>query len=186
MEESLGTDLIPLHDAVAQRHEPPRAARFLRRAGGALVVSLLAFSATIFFLTRAKRPDPREVVQAHLAALARGDIHRAYEYFSKSYRDDISLEAFRHLVAVHRSLFRTREVTFDRRSVAGNRARLEVHIITLNGADYPAEYHLVRESGVWRIADFRYHLDSDSADSGIVRITVPSSDSRPSHGLWRD
>lgn len=178
--------LPPIHDAAEQRHERPRPSRFLRRAGGAFVVSLVAFSATIFFLTRAERPDPRDVVRAHLEALARGDIPRAYEYFSESYRTDISLEAFRHLVAMHRSLFRTREVSFDRRSVAENRAVLELHIMTLNGAGYPAEYHLVRESGVWRIADFRYRLDSDSPDPGIVRIAVPSSDCRPSHRLWKD
>lgn len=138
---------------------------FFARTLGSLAVALLAFSATVFFLARLEREDPRAVVTAQLDALSRGDIARAYLYFSDSYRTEVSLEAFHRVVAVHRSLFRPRQVRFARCAVSGNQADLELRVTTASGTDYPVQYHLVRERGSWRVADFRYHLDANAPDA---------------------
>lgn len=149
---------------------PLPARQFLARTLGVLAVTLVTFAGTVFFLTRAAGDDPREVVAAQLEALSHGDLARAYSYFSDSYRAGISLEEFRHLVATHRPLFRMRQVRFGYRTVAGDRAALQLLVTTLSGADYPLEYHLIYERGLWRIEDFRYHLGRASPLPPNARI----------------
>lgn len=150
---------------------PARARRgFLPRALGALLVALATFCATLLYLARAERDGPREVVAAHLEALNVGDIAGAYLYFSDSYRAGISFEVFRHLVAMHRPLFHTRQVRFGHPAISQNRADLELRVTMATGADYPVEYHLVRERGLWRIADFRFHLGQGHTERDDGRI----------------
>lgn len=129
-----------------------------------LAASGLAFTLTAWMLVHFDNPlgsmgsagTPTSVVQAHLEALNRGDLHAAYDLFSQRYRQQVSFEAYHQLVSKHWRLFNIREFRVSRDDEWGGRAALETSILSVDGRRYLARFTLVHAEGRWWIDDLRW------------------------------
>ena len=141
----------------------------LRRLLALLAAGGTAFALTTWTLVRYENPlgllgfgtGPTSVVRAQLEALNRGEFRAAYEMFSSRYRQQVSFEAFQHLVATHRGMFRTRELRVSGHQESGDRAVLETHLLAESGERYRARFTLVRDSGHWWIDDLRWGSEAN-------------------------
>ncbi len=159
-------------------HERREASRrnLLRRLLALLAAGGTAFALTTWTLVRYEDPlgllgfgsGPTSAVKAQLEAINRGELRGAYEMFSPHYREQVSFEAFEHLVATHRRMFRTRELNVSSRQETGGRAVLETHLVAESGERYRARFTLVRADGRWWIDDLRW--GSEAGPKNRVRI----------------
>ncbi len=129
-----------------------------------LCVMGVAFAVATWLLVRYENPlwfsrlsnGPASVVRAQLEALNRGDLRRAYDFFSPNYRKEVPFEAFHQLVVTHRNMFRTRELRIGRDDESGSRAVLETHLLAEGGKRYLARFTLVRLDGRWWVDELRW------------------------------
>jgi hypothetical protein len=148
----------------------------LRRLAALAAAALLGFTVVAWLLVRAPDPGayfyflagPHTTVRRHLTALNRGELRFAYDLFTSQYREQVPFEAYHELVVSHWSLFRTREISFEKRESSFTRAVLDTHLITADGGRYLARFTLVRSAGRWLIDDVRWTTDEDPAD--FIRI----------------
>lgn len=175
MEESLRMQEPPTRFPAGWPPDVPAAREASRRSLLRRLLALLAAGSTAFALTtwtlvRYEDPlglmesgsAPTNLVKAQLEALNRGQIRAAYEMFSPHYRQQVSFEAFEHLVATHRRMFRTREIRVSSRQEFGERAVLEMHLVGETGKRYRARFTLVRAADRWWIDDLRWGLETDT------------------------
>jgi uncharacterized protein DUF4864 len=150
----------------------------LRRLLALLAAGGTAFALTTWVLVRYEDPlgllgfgaGPSHVVKAQLEALNRGELRAAYEMFSPHYRQQVSFEAFRHLVATHRGMFRTRELRVSGHRESGDHAVLETHLLAESGERYRVRFTLVRAEGHWWIDDLRWGSEANSKSQARLEI----------------
>jgi hypothetical protein len=158
-----------------ERHEAARRS-LLRRLLALLTAGGTAFALTTWTLVRYEDPfgrlglgpGPAGAVKAQLEAINRGELRAAYEMFTPHYRELASFEAFEHLVATHRRMFRTRELEVSSRQETGGRAVLEMHLVAENGERYRARFTLVRAEGRWWIDDLRWGASAEPK----IRVSI--------------
>ena len=139
-------------------------ANLLRRLRILMATGATAFVLTTWLLVRIENPGsllpwgqgPSRVVRAHLAALNRGDFRGAYEQFSRHYREQIPFPAYQHMVAVHRAMFRTREVEFSATQSDAGRAVFDTRLVSADGERYLVRFTLVESEGRWWIDSIRW------------------------------
>ena len=154
----------------------PRRRSLLRRLRVLLMAGVVAFALTTWMLVRVENPaallglspGPASVARAHLAALNHGELRTAYDFFSAKYRQQVSFEAYHRLVVSHREMFRTEVVEFETQEAGADRAVLESHITSADGAAYVARFTMVRREGRWWIDDLRWGLVADEDD--FIRV----------------
>ena len=94
--------------------------------------------------------------RAQLDSLSRGEVRSAYEMFSPAYRAKVPLEAFKALVASHRTLFHTEEEEMESATIAPDRTRIDVHLQSEDQERYIAHFILARIDGHWFVDDLRW------------------------------
>jgi len=139
-----------------------------------LTVTLASFVLTAWILVRLDASfgsflnGPQDVVRAQLQALDQGQIRPAYELFSPRYRQQVSFDVWRELIATHWRMFHAQVLRAGEPEQAG--AGVNVDIV-LRGADqkaYRAQFRLVRNSGRWWIDDLHWSEAPDPR--GVVQI----------------
>lgn len=138
----------------------------LRRLRILLLTGLAAFSLTVWLLVNAGpsalEAGPTAIVQRHLAALNRGDLHQAYEQFSQRYREKLSFDDYHEMVAQHREVFQTRRVEFSSRRESRAYAVLVTRLVAADGSRYLARFTMVRTAGRWWIDEVRWAVEPPS------------------------
>ena len=127
----------------------PRGSSRLPRIIGILVVLAIAVVAVAMLATA----GPADAVEAHLAALARGDDAAAYAYTSAGFRGTTSLAQFTAFADAN-PIFRTAKATVTSRTVSGDSASVEVDLVPPAGAKRTAEFLLVKEGDDWKIIGY--------------------------------
>ena len=103
--------------------------------------------------------------RAQLDSLSRGEVRSAYEMFSPAYRARVPLEAFKALVASHRTLFHTEEEEMESATITPDRTRIDVHLQSEDQERYIAHFILARIDGHWFVDDLRWvNADDEEED----------------------
>lgn len=140
--------------------------RWLRRMLVLLGMSCLAFSITAFWLSHiaaessVQSADSQavEVVQAHLAALHRGDFRAAYALFSPRLQRRMPFGEFRSIMEAHLPLLRGKTSVFPETTAAG-RVVVDINFHGTARMDLTAEFILVRSDGRWCIDQIHWNLE---------------------------
>jgi hypothetical protein len=121
---------------------------------GCLLLALLlagALGGGIYYMTK----GAAEVAHGHVQRVKAGEIERAYDDLSTSYKAELSLQDFEQLVALHPSLKDNTSATFMSRSVHNDTAKISGVLVSPGGAE-PVTFFLVREGGAWKISGIRF------------------------------
>jgi hypothetical protein len=140
--------------------------RWLRAMLALLGATCLAFGLTALWLSRLsaqssiRTADSQaiEVVQAHFAALHRGDYRAAYALFSTRLRHEMPFPVFHQIMEAHQPLLEGKPSVFPETTSA----RRVVVDIAFHGAermDMTAELTLVRSGGHWWIDDVHWSVE---------------------------
>jgi hypothetical protein len=148
-----------------------------RRITALFTSSFVAFSLTTWLLTRTNfdgdgargAGSPEGVVRMQLDALARGETQVAYALFSPRYRAEVSLDAFREVVATHGEMFHAKSIAIEEVSSSFSREEMRVRIAAADGQRYVARYTAVFIDGRWWIDAMRWHADEESPERVFTR-----------------
>lgn len=118
------------------------------------LVALLAglLGGGLFFMTK----GAADAVHAHVRQVKAGEIDKAYEGLSRSYRAEMSLQDFERLVAAHPGLKDNVDATFMSRSVQNDTAKISGVLVSSSGPAEPVTFTLIQEGGAWRISEIRF------------------------------
>ena len=134
-----------------------------------LAVSCIAFALTTLWLSRMENPvamaqadtQATQLVEAHFAALERGDFRTAYDQFSARLRRRLSFETFSTAMATHWSLLEGRVTMFPHAETA-NRVTVAIHFNGDEGTEVDAEFSLIRDASRWWIDNVRWGRAGES------------------------
>jgi hypothetical protein len=140
--------------------------RWLRRMMALLGTSCLAFALTALWLARqASRTSLQsadsqavEVVQAHFAAIDRGDFRAAYGLFSTRLRREMPFDEFREIMEAHLPLLQGRVSVYPETTGAG-RVVVDIAFHGRQPMGLTAEFMLVRSRGRWWIDNFHWNVE---------------------------
>ncbi|HVB33583.1 MAG TPA: DUF4864 domain-containing protein [Patescibacteria group bacterium] len=140
--------------------------RGLRRMMVLLATSCLAFGLTALWLSRlAAQTSTRgadsqavKVVEAHFAALHRGDFRAAYALFSTHLRREMSFQEFHEIMEAHLPLLRGKVSVFPETITAG-RVVVDIAFRGTNPADLTAVFTLVQSGGRWWIDAIHWDIE---------------------------
>lgn len=140
--------------------------RWRRRMLVLLATSCVAFGLTAVWLsglsaqtsTRSADSQAVKVVEAHFAALHRGDFRAAYALFSTRLRHRMPFQEFHAIMEAHLPLLRGRVSVFPEKTTVG-RVVVDIAFRGTNPADLTAEFTLVRRSGRWWIDDIQWNIE---------------------------
>lgn len=140
--------------------------RWLRRMLVLLVTSCVAFGLTAVWLshlsaqtsTRSADSQAVKVVEAHFAALHRGDFRAAYALFSSRLRREMPFQEFHAIIQAHLPLMRGRVSVFPEKTTAG-RVVVDIAFHGNSPADLTAEFTLIRKKGRWWIDSMHWDIE---------------------------
>jgi ketosteroid isomerase-like protein len=126
-------------------------------------VGCITFALTTLWLTRIENPlamaqadtQATQLVEAHFAALERGDFRAAYDQFSARFRRRLSFKTFQIAMANHWRLLRGNLTLFPHAETA-NRVMVNIHFEGDEGTELNAEFTLIRRANRWWIDDVRW------------------------------
>ena len=144
---------------------------FRRNLTQLLVFTLAAFILTAWILVRldssllgAFLNGPQEVVRAQLEALDEGQIRPAYNMFSPRYRQQVSFDIWRELIATHWRMFHSEVLQTGQPARTGNGVTLEMVVRGADEKAYRAQFTLIRMNGRWWIDDLHWAEAPDQRD----------------------
>jgi len=120
--------------------------------GTLVFVGLLA---GVIWLVLSATGEPVKVIRAHLGAINENDYPGAYSYLSISLQERLPLERFQSMIEEHSQVLKTRDSTFNSRTIENDRAIIQGTLTGQQGQVSPATYVLTKEGNQWRIRAFR-------------------------------
>jgi len=140
-----------------------------------LAFTLAAFILTAWILVRLDASflgtffnGPQEVVRAQLEALDEGQIRPAYELLSPRYRQQVSFDTWRELIATHWRMFHSEVLQAGAPARTGTGVTLEMVVRGADEKAYRAQFSLIRMNGRWWIDDLHWAEAPDQRD--VTRI----------------
>jgi hypothetical protein len=135
-----------------------------------LGLSLASFVLTAWVLVRVESPfglfasGPREVANAQLRAIDRGEMRASYDMFSEQYRRQVTFDQWRQLVVTHWRLFHAEVLSAEPPEQSGQRVTLEIHLRGADEKPYRARFTLIRAQGRWWVDDLHWADEPDERD----------------------
>ncbi|RJQ53006.1 MAG: DUF4864 domain-containing protein [Actinobacteria bacterium] len=100
--------------------------------------------------------SPVEPIKGQLEALNEGDVQKAYyQYTSRGFQQETSLEQFQRIVEENPDIFKSRSSSFRSVSIENDTATVRGTITGRDGTVSEMEYGLVKENGEWKIQRFQ-------------------------------
>jgi hypothetical protein len=105
-----------------------------------------------------------DVVEHQLKELRVNNISKAYDYTSKEFQKNTSLEQFRQFVEDSPIFLQNHSGLFTQRSIEEHIGTIKGELISENHQATPIEYHVVKEDGQWKILSIQF-LPSEDKDT---------------------
>jgi hypothetical protein len=118
--------------------------------------------------------NPVKTVNDQLAAIRSGDIEKAYSYCSSGFKEQTNYQQFQKFLGSFPSLKTSKEFSSPQRSIENKVTKLTGTIDSTDGSTISAEYHLVQETGSWKI-QYMYFKSNGSAQ----QTTAPTPTQPP-------
>jgi FHA domain-containing protein/uncharacterized protein DUF4864 len=125
---------------------------------GCLLLSLIlaaVLGGGAFYMTKGAADAAHAVIQDVKA----GQIDKAYEGLSQSYRAEMSLQDFERMIASHPGLQNNTDATFMSRSVKNDVATISGVLVSSAGPPEPVTFTLVKEGGGWKVSGIRFGVE---------------------------
>ena len=147
--------LTPSGDVTVTRHRTLKTWHKVAIAAAVAVVSIFAIP---FYL----HSGITGVVEAHIVAIRKGELDKAYDMTAARFRAITSKEDFASFVARHKVLAENTEVTLFSRQIKGGVGMLRGTATAKGGTSREIRFRLVKEGGDWRIASI--HIKPDATN----------------------
>lgn len=125
---------------------------------GCLVLVLLlvgVIGGSAFYLTKGAADAAHTVI----SDVKTGQLDKAYQGLSESYRAEMSLQDFEALITAHPGLKDNLDATFMKRSVSNDIATISGVLTSSSGPPEPVTFTLIKEGGSWKVTAIRFTLE---------------------------
>lgn len=127
----------------------------------------------LFFMTK----GAADAVHAFVTDVKAGNLEKAHEGLSESYKARMSQSQLERLVARHPGLKDNADATFWKRSVENDIATLTGVLTPTAGKPEPVTFKLMKEGGAWKISDIQFVEEGDSSSSAAPSEGSPPDES---------
>lgn len=107
---------------------------------------------------------PAGIVGAHFDAVTQGNYRKAYDYFAKSLKKELSYDDFVKLIKDNPQIYKTKSYNFSSVTIKNEIATASGTITGKDGTVTPAVFKLVQEKGSWKIFAFRRGTEEETEE----------------------
>jgi hypothetical protein len=134
---------------------------------------VLAFAALLggglFFMTK----GAADAVHGFVADVKAGNLDKAHDGLSESYKARMSQAQLERLVDRHPGLKDNTDASFWKRSVENDTATLTGVLTPTSGKPEPVTFKLVKEAGAWKISEIQFEGEGDTSAETPSKATPP-------------